>query len=234
MNNMHSRKRTFGFLIVTSILFGGGIGIAYANNNESKLPTASSIAAKAEMSDNIVTDKLTVSETVKLETAETVPTEESAAVTTSEISAEVLPAEISGITSAAATETTAAVNPEIGVESGAEISVSATETIKSVEPEAEPSPVAVHDTNLPANIAEEDVVAVERETAESITEVGTQIENRRIIAERVGIDISELDRFTDAEIADARAAAESIGGDPGYSYNYLLNGNQHLPGVPVK
>ncbi|AMB99251.1 hypothetical protein AWM75_04205 [Aerococcus urinaehominis] len=53
--------------------------------------------------------------------------------------------------------------------------------------------------------------------------VPDQTENRQIIADTVGIDVSELDRFTDAQILESRRASEELGSDPGYSYQYLLN-----------
>lgn len=53
--------------------------------------------------------------------------------------------------------------------------------------------------------------------------VPDQTANRLIIAKVNGIDIHTLDQYSDADILAARQAAEAIGADAGYSYQYLLN-----------
>lgn len=44
---------------------------------------------------------------------------------------------------------------------------------------------------------------------------------REIIAQVIGIKVSDLDGYTDEQILAAQKAAEDVGGDPGYSYQYL-------------
>lgn len=46
-------------------------------------------------------------------------------------------------------------------------------------------------------------------------------ETREIIAQVLGITVSELDKYTDAQILEARQHSEAVGGDPGVSYQYL-------------
>lgn len=46
-------------------------------------------------------------------------------------------------------------------------------------------------------------------------------EARKIIAQVVGIKVSDLDGYTDEQILAAQKASEDVGGDPGYSYQYL-------------
>ncbi|MGX7347695.1 hypothetical protein [Aerococcus vaginalis] len=70
-------------------------------------------------------------------------------------------------------------------------------------------------TNQPQDSAESTVN--EQET------VPEQTANRLIIAKVNGLDIHALDQYSDAEILAARQAAEAIGSDAGYSYQYLQN-----------
>lgn len=53
--------------------------------------------------------------------------------------------------------------------------------------------------------------------------VPDQTANRLIIAKVNGLNIHALDQYSDAEILAARQAAETIGSDAGYSYQYLQN-----------
>lgn len=52
-------------------------------------------------------------------------------------------------------------------------------------------------------------------------DVPDQTENRIIIARTNNISVHELDQYSDAEILEARLAAENLGSDAGYSYHYL-------------